>query len=112
MPLRLGQRLPAVRADEIGGIGDRGAAARAGAGDAVAPDLLLHESGRGGLVLILRVGPGQVGAAGEADEIVLLDPLATVRAGQGRHVVLHDGWSRAIASGPLTGGEAKAAPSP
>src|SRR5690242_780760 len=86
MPLRLGQRLPAVRADEIGGIGDRGAAARAGAGDAVAPDLLLHESGRGGLVLILRVGPGQVGAAGEADEIVLLDRLATVRAGQGRHV--------------------------
>src|SRR5215831_4678354 len=94
MRLGLGERLPAVGADEIGGVGGPGAAVRAGPGGAVAPDVLLHDRGRGGLVLILRAGPGQVGAAGEADEIVLLDPLAADGAGQGRHVVLHDGWSR------------------
>src|SRR6202035_1359384 len=61
-------------------------------GGTVASEVLLHDCRRG-VRLVQRAIPGQVGTAGRADQIVLLDVSGTGRAGQGRHVVLRDGGS-------------------
>ena len=85
-PTRAGQGLPALHADDVGRILDRGTTVRAHRPAVVPPDVLLRDRRRRDVVVWVG-GVRQVGATPEADQVLRLHPDAAVWAGQDRHLL-------------------------